>query len=162
MKNRRSNIVGKVAEDEAGPVPRAANEGADVQVENVAGDDFNILEGLELFPKHRHERVIELDSDDAPGAAREKLRQLAAARAHFEHPVFAARLERVRNLPAVSGVGKKVLSQSRSTRHGEAAWPFRAPGKRFPLTSLGASSNVTLSEFFRTRKDKNAHRLCGF
>jgi hypothetical protein len=88
-------------------------EGGEVDVEDVALDDFDIGVRGEALAETRGELAIEFDGDEAAGAGREQVRDGGFAGADFDDGAVGEVAEGIDNGVAGRGTDEEVLAKFR-------------------------------------------------
>src|SRR5260370_18378968 len=119
MKNRRGDVVGKIAVDADAP---AGSDRGDVRFENVAGDDGEIGELFCEAAKSRDECGIDFDGVDGSAGGEQVLGDFTMASSNFDPAMLVVARDRdgrmrrnangARDLFAPVEVGEEVLAES--------------------------------------------------
>lgn len=98
-------------------------EGGEVDVEDVALDDFDIGPGGEAFAEARGEFAVEFDGDEAACAGREQVRNGGFAGADFDDGALGEVAEGIGDGVAGRGADEEVLAEFRFAARGNEVAP---------------------------------------
>jgi hypothetical protein len=128
MKDGRSDVIGQIPENKTPLALVAAAKGGDVAPENIGFEDFNPQLVCELLLKHPRQLTVNFNSDDLPGARRQKFRHRPSPWADLADQIMGLDRQTIDDSTLKPPVAEKMLAKLGTGRLGHRKRLYRKKG----------------------------------